>query len=61
LRESLNFEENDPQTYYNLAIAYLKLKEYKESFQFLQKSLALNPENNQARRLIEELNKKAGY
>ena len=60
LNESLKYDVTDPQIYYNLAVAHLRLNDFKNCLSALKKCLALKPDYEQARKLLNELNKKAG-
>jgi tetratricopeptide (TPR) repeat protein len=56
LSESLKYNDNDEQVYYNLAGAYVMKKDYKKARELVVKALSIKPNYREARSLLEQLN-----
>jgi len=55
LNESVSFNDTDPQVFYNLAGAYVQLKDYKKAIQLIDKCLKLKPDFTNAQVLKTQL------
>ena len=55
LNESLSFDKNDAQVYYNLAGAYVQNEEYEKALQSIENCLTLKPDSTNAQKLRTQL------
>ena len=55
LNESLKYDANDAQVWYNLAGIYVKRNDYKKALELVNKALALNPDYPEAVKLQSQL------
>lgn len=55
LNKSLSFNKNDPQTYFNLAIAYLKKQDYQSSLANINNCIKISPNYPSAKSMLAEL------
>jgi len=55
LKESLAFEKNDPQVWYNLSGVYVKQNNYKQALETVKIALSLEPKYLEAENLLHQL------